>query len=147
MIKFAIAAALALSTGACGTITRGSTSDVTFNSAPAGAQVQTSIGLSCPATPCTFPISRKQPFVATFTLDGYEPQQIPVTTEVSGGGAAGMAGNLVVGGIVGVVVDASTGASLDHSPNPVFATMLPIVQPKPSALPPRERRRKRIPTA
>jgi len=130
-MKILIAIAFAASAGACGTITRGSTSDVTFNSVPAGAQVQTSIGLNCPATPCTFPISRKQAFVATFSLDGYEPQQIPVTTEISGGGAAGMAGNLVVGGLVGIVVDASTGASLDHSPNPVFATMVEVKRPAP----------------
>ncbi len=141
------AIAVALSVSACGTITRGSTSDVTFNSEPAGAHVQTSIGLTCPQTPCTFPISRKQAFVATFTLDGYEEQQIPVRTDVSGGGAAGFAGNVLVGGLVGMAVDASTGAAMDHSPNPVFAKMIPLAKPAPVASPPKRHRKKRIPVS
>ncbi len=118
--------AVALSVSACGTVTRGSNEDVTFNSDPPGAKVLTSTGLVCQATPCTFPISRKQEFIATFELPGHHSQQIEVKTEVSGGGAAGMAGNIVAGGLVGIVVDASTGATLDHTPNPVFATMVPI---------------------
>jgi hypothetical protein len=125
--------AMAISVSACGTVTRGTNEDVTFNSDPPGAKVQTSTGLVCQATPCTFPISRKQEFVATFELPGHRSQQIPVTTGVSGGGAAGMAGNILIGGVVGVVVDASTGATLDHSPNPVFATMQPIHTPRPAA--------------
>jgi hypothetical protein len=125
--------AMAISVSACGTVTRGSNEDVTFNSDPPGAKVQTSTGLVCQATPCTFPISRKQEFIATFDLPGHHSQQIAVKTEVSGGGAAGMAGNILIGGVVGVVVDASTGATLDHSPNPVFATMEPIQSPKRAA--------------
>lgn len=142
MMKILGAIAVALTVGACGTVTRGTSADVTFNSAPAGAKVQISTGLVCPATPCTFQISRKQEFIAHFELDGYEPQQIPVKTEVSGGGAAGMAGNLIIGGVVGIVVDASTGATMDHTPNPVYAHMVPIVKPKPAG-PPRQQRRKR----
>jgi hypothetical protein len=134
--------AVALCVSACGTVTRGTTEDVTFNSAPAGARVQISTGLVCPATPCTFQINRKQEFVAHFEMDGYQPQQIPVKTGVSGGGAAGFAGNLIVGGVVGMVVDASTGSTLDHSPNPVFAQMAPVVKPRPHT-PPRQYRRKR----
>lgn len=132
--------AVACSVSACGTVTRGSNEDVTFNSEPPGAKVQTSTGLVCQATPCTYPISRKQEFVATFELPGHHSQQIAVKTEVSGGGAAGMAGNILIGGIVGVVVDASTGATLDHSPNPVFATMAPIHSPKRAAKPRRSRK-------
>lgn len=129
-MRILITNAVAFSVSACGTVTRGSNEDVTFNSNPPGAKVQTSTGLVCQATPCTFPISRKQEFVATFDLPGHQSQQIAVKTEVSGGGAAGMAGNILVGGVVGIVVDASTGATLDHSPNPVFATMEPLQKPK-----------------
>ncbi|KPH82133.1 translation initiation factor 2 [Bosea vaviloviae] len=131
--------AVALSVSACGTVTRGSNEDVTFNSEPPGAKVLTSTGLVCNATPCTFPISRKQEFIATFELPGHHSQQVAVKTEVSGGGAAGMAGNILVGGVVGIVVDASTGATLDHSPNPVFVTMSPVQSPKRAAKPRRSR--------
>ncbi len=141
-MKIIGAIAVALSVGACGTVTRGTTADVTFNSEPAGAKVQVSTGLVCPATPCTFQISRKQEFIAHFEMEGYEPQQIPVKTEVSGGGAAGFAGNIILGGVVGMVVDASTGSTMDHSPNPVFAKMVPVVKPQP-AIPPKPQRRRR----
>ncbi len=139
-MKIWMTIAVALSVSACGTVTRGSNEDVTFNSDPPGAKVQTSTGLVCQATPCTFPISRKQEFIATFELPGHHSQQIEVKTEVSGGGAAGMAGNIVAGGLVGIVVDASTGATLDHTPNPVFATMAPIKGQRHPVKPTRSRR-------
>ena len=37
-----------------------------------------------------------------------------------------MAGNLIVGGLVGLATDASTGATLDHVPNPVSVTLKPV---------------------
>lgn len=134
MKKFLVCG-IALSLGACGTVTRGTTNDVTFTSEPSGAYVETSIGVTCTATPCTLPINRKQAFIATFMLPGYQPQQISVQTAVSGTGAAGFAGNVVAGGIIGMAVDASTGATLDHSPNPVFARMAPLAPSKPINLP------------
>jgi hypothetical protein len=127
-MKIVLLSLLAVGLGACGTVTRGTTNDVTFNSEPPGAHVQTSNGLTCPSTPCTFPISRKQEFVATFSLTGYQTQQVAVTTEVSGTGAAGFAGNVLIGGVVGMGVDAATGAALDHKPNPVFATLVPAAK-------------------
>jgi hypothetical protein len=121
-----LAAAAALSLGACATVTRGTTSQVTFNSGPSGAQVRTSIGHTCPSTPCTIEVSRKSEFVAVFSLPGYEETQIPVQTRVAGGGAAGFAGNILLGGVIGMAADASTGATLEHFPNPVFAAMNPV---------------------
>jgi uncharacterized protein YceK len=144
-MKIVISCAVALLVSACGTVTRGTTNEVTFNSEPAGAQMQTSTGLSCPETPCTLPISRKQEFIATFTLAGYAPQQVSVTTDVSGGGAAGFAGNVLVGGLIGMAVDASTGAALDHKPNPVFARMAPLA--KRTAPPAQRGRRHRAPVS
>jgi hypothetical protein len=42
-----------------------------------------------------------------------------VATRVAGAGAAGFAGNVLVGGLVGMGVDAATGSTLEHYPNPV----------------------------
>jgi hypothetical protein len=99
----------ALSLDASASITRGTGEQVGFHSEPAGAEVRTSTGLGCPATPCSFEVPRKDQFLATFTKSGYHPEQVMVGTKMSGGGAAGMAGNVLVGGVIGVVVDASTG--------------------------------------
>ena len=42
-----------------------------------------------------------------------------------------MAGNVLVGGIIGVGVDAASGAALDLTPNPVVVTLQPLgEQPK-----------------
>jgi len=124
--------------GGCATITRGTTDQVTVNSDPPGAHAVFSEGHTCPATPCTFEVNRKSEFIVSFSKDGYQPQQIAVGTKIEGGGAAGLAGNVIFGGLIGVGVDASNGASLDHFPNPVFATLLPI-----AGRPPLERARPR----
>jgi hypothetical protein len=106
----------------CATVTRGTTNQVTFVSEPPGAEMQTSVGHRC-TTPCTIEFSRKQEFVATFSKVGYKSEQIPVQTRVAGSGAAGFAGNVLVGGLVGMGVDAATGSTLEHFPNPVSATL------------------------
>ncbi|GJD83932.1 hypothetical protein [Methylobacterium haplocladii] len=40
-----------------------------------------------------------------------------------------MAGNILLGGVVGIGVDAVTGAAFDHFPNPVSATLVPASLP------------------
>lgn len=116
-------AGICLSLAGCATITRGTTEQVNFTSEPSGAAMRTSSGLTCPTTPCTLEISRKQAFIATFSMPGYESRDIEVTTDVAGTGAAGFAGNVVLGGVIGMGTDVATGATLNHSPNPVHAIL------------------------
>ncbi|MBB5053928.1 hypothetical protein HNQ36_003928 [Afipia massiliensis] len=40
-------------------------------------------------------------------------------------------GNILLGGVVDGVVDAASGAALDHKPNPVIVTLKPIAPPPP----------------
>jgi hypothetical protein len=117
---------------ACGTVTRGTTEPVTFLSEPPGASMRTSFGPGCPVTPCTLEGPRKQEFVSTFSLPGHADVQVPVTTNVSGTGGASMAGNLVVGGLIGAGIDAHNGTALDHTPNPVIGRMVPLSSPLPA---------------
>lgn len=149
MMKLITVSALALTLGACATVTRGTTNSITVNSEPAGAQAVTSNGLTCPSTPCTWDVNRKQEFIVTFTKDGYEDLQVPVATRLAGAGAAGFAGNVLVGGLIGMGVDAATGSTLEHYPNPVMGVLKPLSKPAP-ATPIRQRRRPepaRVPTA
>jgi hypothetical protein len=67
---------------------------------------------------------------------------VQLTTEVPATGAAGFAGNILVGGLVGMGVDAVTGAATDHKPNPVIVTLQPIA---PLRVPPRAARKPRPP--
>ncbi|MFN3669766.1 MAG: translation initiation factor 2 [Brevundimonas sp.] len=114
---------VALSLPACATITRGSSQEFTVESTPPGARVSTSNGFQCDATPCTFRMPRKDAFRATISMNGYVTQDVQVTSGMSGGGAAGLAGNVIFGGIIGGVVDANSGAMNDLSPNPLVVIL------------------------
>jgi hypothetical protein len=123
--------AFSLLCGACATVIRGTTDGVGFNSTPSGAEIHTSNGLGC-VTPCTLTIKKNEEFVATFEKPGYQPQQVAVSREVVGGGVAATAGNVILGGLIGLGVDAATGAGFEHVPNPVNVVLQPDV-PSPPA--------------
>ena len=101
------------------------TDQVQILSDPDGAQVRTSMGHSCVA-PCTLQFNRKDEFTVTATMPGHHTSEMPVSTRVAGAGAAGFAGNILVGGVVGMAVDAASGATLEHYPNPVMMKMMPL---------------------
>ncbi|MDO5631003.1 MAG: translation initiation factor 2 [Paracoccus sp. (in: a-proteobacteria)] len=112
-----------LSIAGCATITRGTTDVLVVNSNPSGAQVQLSDGQTCNGTPCTFKLPRKSELNVLVKKDRCEPQQVRVTNKIAGGGSAAMAGNVLVGGVIGAGVDASSGAMRDLTPNPVEVTL------------------------
>lgn len=125
MKKLLLAAIGCLSLSACATITRGSSDAWEVSSDPGGARVETTNGHYCEATPCAIRMKRKSQFVATVTKPGYEPAKITVTHKTAGAGAAGVAGNVLVGGVIGLGVDAISGASQDLTPNPAFVKLEP----------------------
>jgi hypothetical protein len=118
MFRLVFACAVALALGGCATVTRGTDDQIQVNSDPQGATVQTSLSQQC-MTPCTLKVGRKDEFSVTVAKPGYAPQTVFVGTKVAGAGAAGFAGNVLVGGVIGMGVDAATGATLEHFPNPV----------------------------
>lgn len=116
-----IGSAMLLSTG-CATITRGTEQDLAVESDPAGASVTLSNGMKG-TTPTSFKVKRKDSLTVTVQKPGYKTATVQVTPKVSDNGAAGMAGNLLFGGIIGVGVDAANGANKDLTPNPVKVTL------------------------
>ena len=131
-------AAIAASSAACATVTRGTTEAWTVETDPGGATVKTTAGFACDATPCTFKMPRKSEFDVTITKPGYKPVTTRVTHQTAGAGAAGMAGNVILGGLIGVGVDAVSGATQEIKPNPLVvklelepmsASAEPTVQP------------------
>lgn len=101
----------------CATITRGTTETLSIQSEPSGASVELSNGQTC-TTPCSLEVKRKNEYLVYLRKDGFEPAQLTVTPKVAGSGAAGMTGNVLFGGIIGLGVDAATGASKSLRPNP-----------------------------
>lgn len=129
--KFAVVAFAGVLAG-CATVTRGTTNQVQITSEPTGAEVRTSLNHTC-TTPCTLTVERKSEFSVVYNLAGYKEQVVEVKTALAGAGAAGFAGNVIVGGVVGMGVDAVTGATLEHIPNPVHAILqrnTPVPAPK-----------------
>lgn len=91
------------------------------------------MGYTC-ITPCTLQAGRKDEFTVVFTKPGYHTAEIPVITRVAPGGAVGFAGNVLVGGLVGMAADAATGAALEHFPNPVTVTLTPLKKGEPDSV-------------
>lgn len=129
LVAFAAVAVLS----SCGSITRGTTENVTITATPDDAKISTSAGQYCPRSPCTINVKRRGDFTAFAEKDGYEKGSIEIKTKVGGGGAAGFAGNVLIGGVIGMGVDAATGAALDHYPNPAHIELKPLASQAPVA--------------
>lgn len=142
--------ALGVMLGGCASVTRGTTENISISSTPSGVAAEIS-GLEVPTTcmtPCSIVAKRNADISITFQKEGFESQTVQLTKEVPVTGAAGFAGNIVAGGLVGMGVDAVTGAATDHKPNPVIVTMQPLPpvhRPPPAA--PKKPRVQRAPEA
>lgn len=58
--------------------------------------------------------------------EGYEPVEVNVTPQISDAGSAGMAGNVLVGGLIDVAVDGSSSAMKDLTPNPIKVNLVKL---------------------
>lgn len=126
MMGATVLTALMMNT-ACATITRGTTEAFEVQTTPSGAKVTTTLGLSCEPTPCVIPkVSREAEFAVTIEKEGYKTGTYNITHEMSGGGGAGMAGNVILGGGIGALIDANNGATQQLVPNPLVVELEPI---------------------
>lgn len=112
-----------LSLGACATVVRGPKTAWEVRTSPSGAEVHTTNGLACASTPCLLRVSRKATFTATVSKAGYKPVDVQVTHDISTAGGVALAGNVLIGGLIGVGVDLVTGAGNDLTPNNLTLTL------------------------
>ena len=103
---------------ACGTIMHGSMQDVSFTSAPAGAQVTVDTARLGP-TPVVAKLRRKDRHVVRIELAGYQPFEMALQRKTDGW----VWGNILFGGLIGLVVDASTGGMYKIEPAVVQASL------------------------
>jgi hypothetical protein len=137
LIALGSLAAACVLLSACATITRGTNQTFKIESTPSQADARLSTGQTC-VTPCEIRMKRKSDFVVTVSKQGYQTQEARVHGVVKGGGAAGMAGNVIFGGIIGAGVDASNGSMMNLKPNPLQVTLAPVAtadQAAPAAAP------------
>ena len=112
---FALAIA-ALSLSGCATVTNGVNQQLDFRSIPSGAAIELASGETC-VTPCSFELRRGRDTMVTYTLNGYDPATVYIQSR-RGGEAS------VFNGMIGGVVDASTGAANALYPSPVYVRLV-----------------------
>jgi len=147
--RLLVSAALAVQLAACASATRGWHEQISIATTPSGAEATITGGelpLAC-VTPCAVQVKRADDISITFNKPGYESQVVILTREVVTQGAAGFAGNLLLGGVVGMAVDGVSSAAMDHKPNPVIVTLQPVPPPPPVARPVPPRRKPQVPTS
>jgi hypothetical protein len=122
-------AAASLLLPACATVTRGTKETFNITTTPSDAQVSLSNGQTC-VSPCKLKLKRKNGFTATVKKPGYQPEVATVESKFSGGGGAAAAGNILLGGIIGGVVDGSSGALNSFFPSKLDLILKPdMTQP------------------
>jgi len=109
--------ALLLMTG-CATIIHGTRQDVGISSTPTGASV-TIDNLQSGTTPVFSKLRRKENHVVSISLAGYQPMDLTLTSSVSGW----VWGNIAIGGLVGLAVDAISGGMYKLSPEELSAAL------------------------
>ena len=118
MVKFGACFMGAMALASCASIMHGTGQDVSISSQPVGANV-TVDDSSYGSTPLIAHLRRKNNHTIRISLDGYQPFAMTTTQKTSGW----VWGNIVFGGLIGLVVDASNGAIYDINPDIVSATL------------------------
>lgn len=102
----------------CATIIHGGRQNVPINSTPSGATVK--VNQITVTTPGVVNLSRSDPAcVLRFEKEGYEPVDVTLYRSMDGW----IWGNVLIGGIIGIAIDFSTGAAYQLTPNVVNVTL------------------------
>lgn len=102
----------------CGTIIHGTTQQVGISSSPSNAGVAIN-GVNIGSTPVMVDLKRKDSHIVRISLAGYETYETTLTRKVSGW----VWGNIVFGGLIGLVVDSSTGGMYKLTPEQIQAEL------------------------
>jgi PEGA domain len=115
-------------TTSCASIIHGPNQSVDFSSQPSGAKI-TIDGKDYGVTPKSIDlrrkgrlkgeISEKKEYAVKVEMEGYYPYEMKIKREMDGW----FLGNLLFGGIIGIIVDASNGAMYKLTPDQIVAQM------------------------
>ena len=108
----------------CATILTGTKQDISINSSPVNATVTVKTAGGVPVfsgtTPATCKLPRKDEYIVYVSMEGYKDQQIRIGHGIN----EWVIGNLVCGGIPGLVVDAVTGAMWKLDPQTIHIELV-----------------------
>lgn len=115
-------AIVAMMTSGCATIVHlGSTEELSVSSEPSGATVVID-GTERGVTPLATKVERKKDHAVVLTKEGFEENQSRVESHISGW----IAGNIILGGLVGLLVDVMSGGGYTIEPDKVAVTLKPV---------------------
>jgi uncharacterized protein YceK len=117
-VKMALGAIAIFVTSGCATVIHGTRQDVGISSTPTGASV-TIDNLQSGTTPVFAKLRRKENHVVRISLPGYQPTDLTLTSSVSGW----VWGNIAIGGLIGLAVDAISGGMYKLSPQELSAAL------------------------
>lgn len=110
--------ALTLLVSSCATIVSGSKQNVKFTSNPSTATIfidEVEVG----KTPFEIKLARKSEHSVLIKLEGYQTYETKLTKKFNGW----YIGNILFGGLIGIIIDPITGAMYNLSPDQVDAQM------------------------
>ncbi len=132
-MKFhALAALAAVSLCGCGTITQGTSQNITITSNPSGGHCDlTRMGehvATLDRTPGTVKVDKtKNDILMTCSLAGYQD----ASANLESGYGAGTFGNIILGGVIGWGIDSATGADNKY-PTTANVQFVPVAAPAPA---------------
>lgn len=119
-----LAAALAATT-ACGAIFNGTSQTITATSAPDQARITTEPNTGNYTTPASISFERKNSYTLTFARDGYKPATFQIQKKLQGGIVVL---DVLFTGLIGVIIDAATGAWYKLSPESAVVSLTQIAE-------------------
>jgi hypothetical protein len=109
----------------CATVFKGTDQSVSINSSPTKADfvVRDVMGgpdLVTGTTPSTIKLAKKHEYTVTVKLSGYKDATVAITQTLEGW----FWGNLICGGVVGMIIDYVSGAMWDLEPDQVSVSLV-----------------------
>jgi hypothetical protein len=112
----------------CASIVHGPSQSIDLTSQPSGAKILID-GIEYGITPASVELMRKgrlkgenvekKEYAVSIEMPGYYPYELKIKREMDGW----FLGNLIFGGIIGIIVDASSGAMYKLTPDQIIAQM------------------------
>ncbi len=122
-LKLIAVAAVVIFLSGCATIMTGTTQKVAVTSNPSGAVAKVDGGMAA-VTPTIFNLERKTDHTIEISKEGYRLATVILRHTLSGA----TAGNILVGGIIGLAVDGCSGAMYKLVPERVDVNLEPAGQ-------------------
>jgi hypothetical protein len=116
ILFFSLFSALILSS--CATIVSGTTQKISFNSNPSNASIFID-DFEVGKTPFQTKLERKSEHKVVIKLEGYKPYQTKLEKSFN----AWYIGNVIFGGLIGLIIDPITGAIYELTPSQVNAQL------------------------